>query len=466
MSRDRPHVTMVTSNGWGLGHLSRAIAIALAIGDEAEVTMFSFSRGLPLASQFGINGEFCPGPSSAWVPRERWNLYVERRFGLFLSEVEPDVVLFDGVAPYFGIIRALADYPSISAGWIRRGMWLPQRTKEQLLKASAFDFVVEPGDLAAAADRGPTPKLEAIRVSAVSLLDVVPMLDREDASAELGLDPARLTLLCAVGSGQPGDMDRIRELILKRAGKHEEWQVGLVNSPLSTEDAAHASGAIQLRGVYPLVRYLNAFDAAISAAGYNSVHELIPAGVPTLLVPKSASKTDDQLTRASFLADGGMALMARDDDPDEVSRQVDGLLGEEQSRLRAALMAADRATMTGGAEQIAEIVTGSPPTGIRHTEREEIVPQPGLKGLLKRVIGPQSVRRVQRVLGREPEKPPRTAVSLSRDGTDVPHLVVTSEPETVPRSAEHPVEHVLPGATDGYENRRRALLDDFYEIVP
>ncbi|MFP4554733.1 MAG: glycosyltransferase [Actinomycetota bacterium] len=465
MSKDRPHVTMVTSNGWGLGHLNRAIAIALAMDDRAEVTMFSFSRGLPLASQFGIKGEFCPGPSSAWVPGERWNLYVERRFGLFMSEVEPDVVLFDGVAPYFGIINALRDRPAVSAGWIRRGMWLPQRTKEQLAKAVAFDFVVEPGDLAAAADRGPTPKLEAIRVASVSLLDVVPMLDREDAAAELGVDPARPTLLCSVGSGQPGDMDQIRELILERAGKHEEWQVGLVNSPLSTEDATHTSGAIQLRGVYPLVRYLNAFDAAVSAAGYNSVHELIPAGVPTLLVPKSASKTDDQLSRASFLANGGKALMARDDDPDEVSRQVDVLLGEGRSRLQASLMAADRAAMTGGAGQIAEIVTGSPPTGIRDTERKEVVPQPGIKGFLRRVIGPEGVRRVQRVLGREPEKPPRTAVSLNRDSPDLPWLVVTSDPETVPRSAEHPVEHVLPDATAGYEDRRRALLEDFYEIV-
>ncbi len=456
---------MVTSNGWGLGHLSRALAIALAMEDSAEVTMFSFSRGLPLASQFEIKGEFCPGPSSAWVPRERWNLYVERRFGLFMSEVEPDVVLFDGVAPYFGILSALRDRPAVSAGWVRRGMWLPQRTKEQLAKAVAFDFVVEPGDLASAADRGPTPKLEAIRVAPVSLLDVVPMLDREDAAAELGLDPARPTLLCAVGSGQPGDMDQIRELILKRAGEHEEWQVGLVNSPLSSEDADHASGAIQLRGVYPLVRYLNAFDAAVSAAGYNSVHELIPAGVPTLLVPKSASKTDDQLSRASLLADRGMALMARDDDPDEVSRQVDALLGEGQGRLRASLVAADRATMTGGARQIAELVTGSPPTGIRDTERREIVPQRGIKGFLKRVVGPEGVRRVQRVLGREPEKPPRTAVSLSRDDTEVPWLLVTSDPDTVPRSAEHPVEHVLPDATAGYENRRRALLDDFYEIA-
>ena len=114
--RARGRVVLVTSNGWGLGHLSRELAIALAIGERAEVIMFSFSRGLPLAAQFGFRGEFCPGPDSPWVPYARWNRYVERRFELFLDETRPDVVMFDGVAPYIGVINALRRRPAISAG--------------------------------------------------------------------------------------------------------------------------------------------------------------------------------------------------------------------------------------------------------------------------------------------------------------------------------------------------------------
>lgn len=458
-------MTMVTSNGWGLGHLSRAIAIALAMGEGAEVTMFSFSRGLPLTSRFEIRGEFCPGPVSAWVPEERWTTYVEKRFELFMAEVETNVVLFDGVAPYLGIIHALDDRPGVSAGWLRRGMWLPGRTEAQLDKASAFDFVIEPGDLAGEADRGPTPELEAIRVPPVSLLDVVPMLDRDEAAAELGLDPARPTLLCTVGSGQPGEMGQIRQTALERATKHSDWQVGVVNSPLAVRDPDDIPGVIQLHGIYPLIRYLSAFDAAISAAGYNAVHELIPAGVPTLLVPKSASNTDDQVARASFLAEHGMALMAGDDDPDGVSRQVDDLLGDGGDRLRASLMETDREMMIGGARDIAKILASSPPTGVRETRHVEEVPQPGFKGFVKRMIGPRSVEWVQRALGREFERPRRTPVSLDQSGADIPQLVVTSDLEAVSDSAEHPVEHILPDATADYERLRHDLVGDFYEIV-
>lgn len=460
---ESPRVTLVTSNGWGLGHLSRQIATALAIGDRADVTLFSFSRGLPLVERFGIAGEYCPGHDSAWIPADRWKPYVEGRFRAFLLDVEPHVVLFDGVAPYLGILNALLDFPSISAGWLRRGMWIKGATDAQLSKASSFDFVIEPGDLAAEADRGPTARLKSMRVPPMSLLEVVPVLDRADAAAELGLDPDRPTLLLALGSGQPGDAVDARRVALDEAQRHEGWQVGLVNSPLADEEGGEVPGAVALRGVYPLMRYLTAFDAAVSAAGYNSVHELIPGGVPTLLVPKSASKTDNQVARASFLAERGLAAMTPDDDIDGVREAIADLLGEGGHRIRATLEKTHRAAMVGGAAEVARILTSRPPTGVRETGTGEWR-QPGLKGIVKRAIGPTGVRLVQRALGRAPKQPPRLQVSLD-PGSGLPHLVVTSDLEAVYRSTDQPVEHLLAGTSEAYRKTRHDLIDEFYEVA-
>jgi len=463
--RNIPRVALVTSNGWGLGHLSREIAIALAIGDRAEVTMFTFSRGFPLAAHFGLEGEFCPSHTSLWIPAERWDRYVERRFEIFISEVTPDVVLFDGVAPYLGVINALRRHPSISAGWLRRGMWLSGTNDSQLAKSGAFDFVIEPGDIAAAADQGPTAALESIRVPPVSLLEVVPTLRRVDAAAALGLDPERPTLLFALGSGQPGDAADARAAALLQASRHRDWQVGVVTSPLVEPgtDEIGATEGIHIVGVYPLVRYLSAFDAAIGAAGYNSVHELIPSRIPTLLVPKSASRTDDQIVRASLLAEHGLALMARDDRVDEVARQVERLLGDARADLTQRLDVMRDDELMGGATEVANILTSSPPRGFRETGADDWR-QPGFKGFLKRAIPPRGVEVVQRILGRAPPRPPGGTVSLDpKDG--ITHLLVSEDPADVARSVHQPVEHMLAGASSSYRRARRNLISEFYDLV-
>jgi UDP-N-acetylglucosamine:LPS N-acetylglucosamine transferase len=55
-----------------------------------------------------------------------------------------------------------------------------------------------------------------------------------------------------------------------------------------------------------MLEWLPAFDAAISAAGYNSVHELLFAGIPSVFVPFERV-LDDQERRATFLEEQGAA---------------------------------------------------------------------------------------------------------------------------------------------------------------
>jgi hypothetical protein len=460
-------IVLVTSNGWGLGHLSREIAIALAIGDRAEVTMFSFSRGLPLAAGFGISGEFCPGPDSPWIPQERWNDYVGERFELFVDETKPDVVLFDGVAPYIGVINALRKRPAISAGWLRRGMWRSGPTDAQLVKSSAFDFIIEPGDIAADADTGPTATLPAMRVPPVSLLEVVPTLERAEAAAALGLDPERPALLLGLGLGLPGDPVDARSAVIERALRHSDWQIGFITSPLAdrVDDEAigptksgNTSNLVPIESVYPLTRYYAAFDAAINAAGYNSVHELIPARVPTLFIPKLASRTDDQTARAAFLERRGLALTASQNDLAAIRRQVDNLLGDAHSGLVESLRAIPDSDLIGGAGAAADILVSGTPVGVRETGPGEWR-QPGLRGLAKRAIPPGGVTLVRRILGRTTTRP----LPVPEAGQQPLGLLVSDDLESVSRSNRQPVEHMLKGASSSYGEARRDLIRQFYE---
>ena len=56
-----------------------------------------------------------------------------------------------------------------------------------------------------------------------------------------------------------------------------------------------------------------AFDAAVTAAGYNAVHELLYAGVPSVFVPFERM-VDDQEKRAREVAEAGAGLGVRSAD--------------------------------------------------------------------------------------------------------------------------------------------------------
>ena len=62
---------------------------------------------------------------------------------------------------------------------------------------------------------------------------------------------------------------------------------------------------------FPLSRRFRAFDLAVSAAGYNSFHELLRFGIPTLFIPNQDTALDDQQGRAQFAADRGTGSHAR-----------------------------------------------------------------------------------------------------------------------------------------------------------
>ena len=60
---------------------------------------------------------------------------------------------------------------------------------------------------------------------------------------------------------------------------------------------------------FPLSRRFRAFDLAVSASGYNSFHELLRFGIPTLFIPNQDTALDDQEARARFASDKGLAHM-------------------------------------------------------------------------------------------------------------------------------------------------------------
>lgn len=77
--------------------------------------------------------------------------------------------------------------------------------------------------------------------------------------------------------------------------------------PLARELPERGAGITVLANHYPMLDALPAFDAAIAAAGYNTVHELLFAGIPAVLVPFERV-LDDQEARVQSLVQTGACL--------------------------------------------------------------------------------------------------------------------------------------------------------------
>ena len=352
----KPRLLFVTSNGGGLGHLTRVLALARRAGSAFQPLLFTLSQSYGLAREQGLPVEFCPSHDSAGLPRAAWQTLFTRRLAAVLETYRPAAVVFDGTNPYPGFADAREAYPDLPFIWSRRGLWRAGLGADNLDKAALFDHILEPGELAAAYDVGATATctdpVPRTRVRPVTLLDTDELLPRAEAAAGLGIDPARLTVLVDLTDGDAGQRARTTEMVLahlRRAG------VQVVAPSARTSTRATLSGeGICAPQVFPLSRYARACDIAVSATGYNTFHELVRFGVPAVWIPKPVTALDDQDARARYAADSGVGRAAPGGDEDRFVAALADLLDPDARRgMREAGWAADPGN--GAADAIARI---------------------------------------------------------------------------------------------------------------
>ena len=343
---ERRRILFATSNGTGLGHLARAMAIARRLPEDVAPAIFTLSAAAPVVARMGFPVEYMPsyrqpGSGSDW----QWNMRLRHRLELLLAELRPDLVVFDGVHPYRALTHVLTARPEIPAVWCRRPMWRRGRGEAALGRAGAFAAVLEPGELAAAQDRGATVarRGEAIRVAPIAFLDREEMLDRDLAERELGLEPGGVNALVALGQG--AELDRAVQASLRVLAASTGVRVAAIESSLAP-GLDVPEGVVHVRGSFPVARYYRAFDLAISAAGYNAFHELLAAGVPTLFVPMSR-ESDDQAARARWASGAGVGLAVPDAAPPAIEGALEQLL--DPARRREIAAAAGRLPHRNGA---------------------------------------------------------------------------------------------------------------------
>ena len=153
-----PRVLFATSNGTGLGHLNRAMAIARRLPDACESSFFTLSGAAPVVARNGYPVDYLSSYRRPASGTDRaWNLRLGAMLEQVFEERRPDLVVFDGVHPYRALTHLLSARGAPRSIWCRRAMWRDGTAfQAPLNRVGAFDAVLEPGELAESADRGPT----------------------------------------------------------------------------------------------------------------------------------------------------------------------------------------------------------------------------------------------------------------------------------------------------------------------
>jgi UDP-N-acetylglucosamine:LPS N-acetylglucosamine transferase len=460
---EKPTIILATSNGVGMGHLARASAIALALKEYANPIIVSMAGGIAEIPEFmGIRCEYIPGRDRMWMSRDKWDVYLRDRLVALADETGARVMSFDGVVPYPGVIAAKVLYPKLALVWVRRGLWQKKPQRFVLgLQSQMMDYIVEPGDFARAYDFGPTAERKDARLtSSVSLFQKDTALSRDEARAVLGLDLNRPAVLVQLGTGDSDVNEKMTAALSGLLG-WKDLQVILTKQPLDKDGKSLAPVGLDIRVVrhFPLAQVLHAFDASVCATGYNGVHELLPAHVPTVFV-SNIRGTDDQEARAQWCHDMGFALRANQADLGDITATV-RKLQDAEVRARLSKKCAELPDPTGGAEIakiLYELAVSEEPTQTSWIHFQQLRVQIHINRGLRHVvwIGLRRLALVYRFLH--------------------PHLVVQKTKEEPPiwgsqNTAKelHPLikgeqrfEHLITGASDAYIKRRKEIAEAAY----
>ena len=290
-------------NGRGLGHLTRQLAILRQVRQicalldvSVEAWVITSSEADTLARREGIPALKMPSKAmlrDAGIEPTR-TLAVARGWVLnCVAGLAPDLLLVDTFpAGSFGELISVLELA-------RRRVLVARRVRDEFAADLAYSALLPLfHDVITPDDRGTGPILLRSRHE---------LVEREAARAALGIAEGERSVYVSVGGGgdqaAPSTLPRLVEGLTGRG-----WHVVVGAGPLYEGPELRGPGITWLCRYTP-VELFAGLDAAVSAAGYNSFHELMHAGVPTVFLPQPRI-ADDQGERAERAAAAGSALVA------------------------------------------------------------------------------------------------------------------------------------------------------------
>lgn len=320
----------LTSNGTGLGHVSRLLAIARRL-EGIEPVFVTMAHAVDVIRDFGFAAEYLPSAAYAGTDPQQWDAWLRVELELLADTHNAVAIVYDGNGPSPGIVAAGGSRGRCGLAWIRGGM-AGHAAVPHIENSLFFDLIIEPGELATDSDFGVTRRRrhEVDLVDPILLLEPDELLSRQAAAAALGLDPSRPAALIQLGAGSNRDIVAIIDRIVAHLAD-TPVQLALAEWSSASELPPLWPQIVVLRG-HPLAQYWRAFDFTVAAAGYNTFHEVLAYRLPAIFIANSHPTMDDQRARARFAEARNLALALDEDDLGELPQMLDVMRSEEARR--------------------------------------------------------------------------------------------------------------------------------------
>jgi predicted glycosyltransferase/uncharacterized protein YbjT (DUF2867 family) len=377
LTERRPRVLTYSHDGFGLGHFRRNIRLVDALAAELPGTAALMLTGSPASHyfQFPEFVDYLKLPSLAKVANDR---YVSRSLGIDADRVssmrsalamtaaiefEPDVVLVDhyplGVGrelePMLRRIRADLPGTRIILGW-RDILDRPARVNRTWRDSGQIDainrfydqvLIYGCRDLYDPLVEYRLPGSVASRVTFTGYL-----VDQAIEFSPPDSDQGRMAV-CVLGGGEDGQRTAQVFIDAMTHLRPSEWSATLVTGPLMAaetfrrlDEAALQIGVRCLRFVDDVPALLRAANVVVAMGGYNTICEILAAGTPAVIIPRTIPR-EEQLLRARLLAARGLVSTLH---PAKACGARLAALIKEQSALDRMQLRAQRASsldMTG-----------------------------------------------------------------------------------------------------------------------
>lgn len=308
-------ILFVVTNGAGLGHLTRGLAIAKRIRKmepESEIIFLSTSLATEVIRNEGFMYYYIPTKSimPENVNASMWNNYMKAHLDSIVSFHKPDILVFDGGYPYGGVIATLKAYKNIKGVWVKREEY-KDNISDLGMKENEFHKVITPletGIINKRLDEGIEKKEYC---NPIIMIEDNEMYEREALRKAWGVTANENIFYMQLGAGAINRIDSDLRIAIECVLENPNNRVILGESIIGSHIQLNYDRVSIIRQ-YPNAIYFKGIDYAISAAGYNSVQELVNFQVPTLFIPNKNTQRDDQVARAMQVQNIGAGVCVAD----------------------------------------------------------------------------------------------------------------------------------------------------------